>query len=90
MDVGAEAGRFSLLTSNSEATVKVIGISSYGLKRLKRKAKDLNGIQANARKMPIKEGVFDAIFMIEVLDYCAELGEASTESLGYGACCKAR
>ena len=80
MDVGAEAGRFSLLTSNSEATVIGIDIESYGLKRLKRKAKSINIIQADARKIPIKEGVFDAIFMIEVLDYIVELGEALTES----------
>jgi len=79
MDVGAEAGRFSLLTSNSEATIIGIDIESYGLKRLKRKAKDINVIQADARKIPIKEGVFDAIFMIEVLDYMTELGEALTE-----------
>lgn len=80
MDVGAEAGRFSLLTSSSEATVIGIDIESYGLKRLKRKARDVNVIQADARKIPIKEGVFDAIFMVEVLDYIAELGEALTES----------
>jgi ubiquinone/menaquinone biosynthesis C-methylase UbiE len=80
MDVGAEAGRFSLLTSNSEATVIGIDIESYGLKRLKRKAKNINIVQADARKIPIKEGVFDAIFMIEVLDYIAELDEALTES----------
>jgi ubiquinone/menaquinone biosynthesis C-methylase UbiE len=80
MDVGAEAGRFSLLTSNSEAMVIGIDIESYGLKRLKRKAKNINVIQADARKIPFKEGVFDAIFMIEVLDYLAELGEALTES----------
>jgi len=80
MDVGAEAGRFSLLTSNSEATVIGIDIESYGLKRLKRKAKNINIVQADARKIPIKEGVFDAIFMIEVLDYIAELDEALKES----------
>ena len=80
MDVGAEAGRFSLLTSNSEATVIGIDIESYGLKRLKLKTKNINVIQADARKIPIKEGVFDAIFMIEILDYIAELGEALTES----------
>jgi ubiquinone/menaquinone biosynthesis C-methylase UbiE len=79
MDVGAEAGRFSLLTSNSEATVIGIDVESYGLKRLKRKAKDINVIQADARKIPLKDGVFDAIFMIEVLDYITELGEALTE-----------
>ena len=80
MDVGAEAGKFSLLSSNSEATVIGIDIESYGLKRLKRKAKDINVIQADARKIPLKEGVFDAIFMIEVLDYLTELDEALTES----------
>jgi len=79
LDVGAEAGRFSLLASNSEATVIGIDIDSYGLKRLKHKAKSINVIQADARKIPLKGDTFDAIFMIEVLDYISELDEALTE-----------
>ena len=35
MDVGAEAGRFSLLAANNNATVIGIDVNSYGLKRLK-------------------------------------------------------
>ena len=79
MDVGAEAGRFSLLASDKNATVIGIDIDSYGLKRLKLKTKDINVIQADARKIPLKDGAFDAIFMIEVLDYITELDEALTE-----------
>ena len=79
MDVGAEAGRFSLLASDRNAIVIGIDIDSYGLKRLKLKTKNINIIQADARKIPLKDSVFDAIFMIEVLDYITELDEALME-----------
>jgi ubiquinone/menaquinone biosynthesis C-methylase UbiE len=73
MDIGAEAGRFSLLAKNTNATVVSIDIDSYSLKRLKGKNRDVHVIQADARKLPIKNEIFDAIFMIEVLDYINEL-----------------
>jgi ubiquinone/menaquinone biosynthesis C-methylase UbiE len=79
MDVGAEAGRFSSLSSDKNATVIGIDIDSYGLKRLKLKNKNVDVIQADARKIPLKDGTFDAIFMIEVLDYISDLDEAFTE-----------
>ncbi len=79
MDVGAEAGRFSLLAAKSKATVVSLDIDSYSLKRLKRKNKQVNIIQADARKLPLKDEVFDVIFMIEVLDYIPELLSAFQE-----------
>jgi len=79
MDVGAEAGRFSLLGADKKATVIGIDMDSYGLKRLKLKTKTVNAIQADARKIPLKDGTCDAIFMIEVLDYITELDEALME-----------
>jgi ubiquinone/menaquinone biosynthesis C-methylase UbiE len=79
MDVGTEAGRFSSLTSENNATVIGIDIDSYGLKRLKLKNKNVDVIQADARKIPLKDSTFDAIFMIEVLDYISDLDDAFTE-----------
>jgi ubiquinone/menaquinone biosynthesis C-methylase UbiE len=79
MDVGAEAGRFSLQISDRKATLIGIDIDSYGLKRLRLKNKNVAVIQADARKIPLKEGTFDAIFMIEVLDYITELNETLFE-----------
>ena len=79
MDVGTEAGRFSSLASEKDATVIGIDIDSYSLKRLKLKAKDIDVIQADARKIPVKDNVFDAVFMIEVLDYISNLDEALAE-----------
>jgi len=79
MDVGAEAGRFSLLADNSKATVVSVDVNSYALKRLKLKTKQVNIIQADARHLPLKEEVFDVVFMIEVLDYIPELEQALTE-----------
>ena len=79
MDVGAEAGRFSLMTKGTGAMTIGIDIDSYGLKRLKHKNKDASVIQADARKIPLKDKVFDAVFMIEVLDYIPEAEEALRE-----------
>jgi ubiquinone/menaquinone biosynthesis C-methylase UbiE len=82
VDVGAEAGRFSHLSSSSNATFIGIDIASYSLKRLKLKDRNVNAIQADARKIPLKKEMFDAVLMIEVLDYIPELAEAFEE------CCR--
>ncbi len=79
LDVGAEAGRFSLLATRSKGTVVSLDIDSYSLKRLKSKNREVNIIQADARKLPLKDEVFDAVFMIEVLDYILELESAFEE-----------
>jgi ubiquinone/menaquinone biosynthesis C-methylase UbiE len=79
MDVGAEAGRFSQLSKTDNAEIVSLDIDSYGLKRLRLKTKNTNAIQADARKIPVKDVTFDVIFMIEVLDYIAELDKALAE-----------
>jgi ubiquinone/menaquinone biosynthesis C-methylase UbiE len=79
MDVGAEAGRFSQLSKTSNAVTISLDIDLYGLKRLKQKTTNINAILADARKIPIKNETFDAIFMIEVLDYIPELAQAIAE-----------
>jgi ubiquinone/menaquinone biosynthesis C-methylase UbiE len=79
MDVGAEAGRFSLLAANNKATVVSLDVNSYALKRLRLKNKSIAVIQADARKLPLKDDVFDVVFMIEVLDYISELDQALSE-----------
>ena len=79
MDVGAEAGRFSLLAANTKATVVSLDINSYALKRLKLKNRQVNIIQADARFLPLRDEVFDVVFMIEVLDYIPELEQALRE-----------
>jgi len=79
MDIGAEAGRFSQLAKTNTAETISLDINSYGLKRLKLKKKNTNAIQADARKIPLKNETFDAIFMVEVLDYIPELDQAFGE-----------
>ena len=79
MDVGTEAGRFSSIASDKNATVIGIDLDSYGLRRLKLRTKNVGVIQADARKLPMKEHTFDAIFMIEVLDYIPDLDETFAE-----------
>ncbi len=79
MDVGAEAGRFSLIAANKKTTVVSLDVNYYALKRLKQKSREVNVILADARVLPIKDGVFDVVFMIEVLDYIPELEQALAE-----------
>jgi len=80
MDVGAEAGRFSQFSKTDTTETISLDITSIGLKRLKNKTKQTTPIQADARKTPLKNEVFDVIFMIEVLDYIPELNQALAES----------
>ena len=79
MDVGAEAGRFSQMSTGNNTLIIGLDIDSYGLKRLRLKTKNVNVIQADARKIPLKNETFDAILMVEVMDYIPELDEALTE-----------
>ena len=72
LDVGAEAGRFSSLPTGTATVTIGIDIDSYGLKRLRFENKHVCVIQADARKIPLKNEVFDAVFMIEVLDYISD------------------
>ena len=80
MDVGAEAGRFSVLAANGKATVVSVDLDAYSLKRLKLKTKQVNVIQADARRLPLKGDLFDAVFMIEVLDYIPNIEAAFAEA----------
>jgi len=73
LDVGAEAGRFSLFAANIKANVFSIDIDAYALKRLKLKNKEVNIVRADARNLPLKDKAFDIVLMIEVLDYIPEL-----------------
>jgi ubiquinone/menaquinone biosynthesis C-methylase UbiE len=76
MDVGAEAGRFSLFAANTNAYVVSVDLDSYALKRLRLKNRDINIVQADAKYLPLKDAVFDIVFMVEVLDYIPELDQA--------------
>jgi ubiquinone/menaquinone biosynthesis C-methylase UbiE len=79
MDLGTEAGKFSSVASEKNATVIGLDLDSCSLKRLKLKTKNVGVIQADARKIPVKDSTFDVILMIEVLDYIPDLDEAFTE-----------
>ncbi len=79
LDVGAEAGRISLLATKKEVGVIGIDIDSYGLKRLKLKNKRVDVVLADARKIPLREKMLDAAFIVEVLDYIPELETALSE-----------
>ena len=79
VDVGAEAGRFSLLAASGKVEVVSLDIDAYSLHRLKNKHKDAMVIQADARYLPLQSGLFDAVVMIEVIDYILESLNAITE-----------
>ncbi len=76
LDVGAEAGRFSVFAAKSQTTVVSIDLDSYALGRLHAKNRDVHPIVADARCLPLKDCAFDVVFMVEVLDYVAELEQA--------------
>lgn len=79
MDVGAEAGRFSVFAADRSVAVIGIDIDRYGLKRLRLKNRSVTLIQADARYIPLRDNLFDAIFMIQVIDYIPELETALAE-----------
>ena len=79
LDVGAESGRISLMALNTKTNVVSIDINSVSLKRLKQRTQQAYIIAADARKLPFISEVFDATFMIEVLDYIPELNVALNE-----------
>lgn len=79
VDVGAEAGRFALMAATGKVNVVGIDFDNYSLRRLKQKNSAVTVIQADARKTPFRRGLFDALFMIEVLDYIPELYETINE-----------
>ena len=69
VDVGAEVA----VISND--------IDFCSLKRLKQKSTDVIVIQADARKIPLKDVLWTTVFVIEVLDYIPQLEEALSECL---------
>jgi SAM-dependent methyltransferase len=79
VDIGAEAGRFSVLAANTNVTVVGIDIDLYSLCRLKQKNKDVHVILADAKHIPLQPQIVDAVFMIEVLDYIPEADKALSE-----------
>jgi len=72
-DVGAGAGKFSLLAAERNVDVIAIDIDSSGLKRIKSKNDLICVVLADAKNIPLKGGMFDAAFMMEVVDYIPEL-----------------
>ena len=79
MDVGAEAGRFSLITLKTEATVLSLDIDPVSLRRLKQKNRQANIFLSDARRLPVNDSSLDVIFMIETMDYIPELELALSE-----------
>ena len=71
-DIGAEAGKFSLLAAEKNVDVVALDIDLPGLKRLRFKNKLVNVVLADARNIPLKESILDAAFMMEVIDYIPE------------------
>jgi SAM-dependent methyltransferase len=78
-DIGAEAGKFSLLAAEKNVQVVAIDIDLLGLKRLKFKNKLANVVLADARNIPLREDILDAAFMMEVIDYIPELDTVLSE-----------
>ncbi|MDR2707497.1 MAG: class I SAM-dependent methyltransferase [Nitrososphaerota archaeon] len=73
LDVGAESGRISLFALDTKTSVVSVDIDCVSLKRLRQRTRQAYVVAADARYLPFKSGVFDAVFMVEVLDYIPEL-----------------
>jgi len=71
-DIGAGAGKFSLLAAEKNVEVVAIDIDLHGLRRLRFKNRLVNVVLADVRNIPLKEDILDAAFMIEVIDYIPE------------------
>ena len=71
-DIGAGAGKFSLLAAEKNVEVVAIDIDLPGLRRLRFKNRLVNVVLADVRNIPLKEDILDAAFMIEVIDYIPE------------------
>ncbi|MEM4733284.1 MAG: class I SAM-dependent methyltransferase [Candidatus Bathyarchaeia archaeon] len=67
VDVGANAGRFSLPAAEIMDVV-AIDLDTCALKRLRLKNRAVNIIVADARFIPLKDNVADNAIMIELLD----------------------
>lgn len=68
VDVGANAGRFSLPAAEIMHVI-AMDLDLYALKRLRLKNRGVNVVLADARSIPLKNGVADNVIMIELLDY---------------------
>ena len=79
LDVGAESGKISLIALNTKTNVVSIDIDCASLKRLRQHTKQVYVVVADARCLPFKSEIFDAAFMVEVLDYIPELKVAMAD-----------
>ncbi|MDR2707498.1 MAG: class I SAM-dependent methyltransferase [Nitrososphaerota archaeon] len=80
LDVGSESGRLSFLAVNNNVTNVVnIDIDRGSLVRFRQRMANACVILADARYLPFKSGIFDAVFMLEVLDYFSEIDVALNE-----------
>jgi len=78
-DIGAGAGKFSLMAVQRNVNVIAIDIDSHGLKRLRSKNKFVDVVLADATNIPLRANILDAAFMMEVLDYIPELETVLSE-----------
>lgn len=72
-DVGTGAGKFTLIAVEKGLETISLDIDLHGLKRLRLKTSKVQLVQADARALPFKSDVFDAVFSMEVVDYIPEL-----------------
>lgn len=78
VDVGANAGRFSIPAAEFMHVI-AIDLDLYALKRLRLKSNAVDVILADARFIPLKNGVADNVIMIELLDCVADSKITITE-----------
>jgi SAM-dependent methyltransferase len=85
LDVGAGLGADSILFAENGFSVSAIDINKFSMDRLSEIAKeknlDIDAITADAKKLPYKDGTFDAVFANQVvgLSGCENAKKIMTE-----------
>ncbi|MEM2130058.1 MAG: class I SAM-dependent methyltransferase [Candidatus Bathyarchaeia archaeon] len=78
VDIGANAGRFSLPAAEIMHVV-AMDLDLYALRRLRLKNQDVDVIVADARFIPLKNGVAGDVIIVELLDYVENSAAAIAE-----------
>lgn len=73
LDIGAGAGRFSIPLSEKGMHATSLDLDFHSLKRLKFKNGNVNVVQSDARRIPLKENAMDMIVTVELVDVVHEL-----------------
>ena len=71
-DVGCGGGKYTRLALQSGAEVVSLDRDLDSLRWLRQSSANANPVLADAAALPLREGAFDGLFLIEIFDYIAQ------------------